>query len=510
MEDPPHEREELRYERVGAAAVLTIDRPERAQRGRRRHRRAVAPGPATTSRPTRAPGCSSSPAPAASAFCAGADLKALDLDVDDPAGPMGFTRLTPSKPAIAAVDGWCLAGGLELALWCDLRIATPGSTFGLFERRWGVPLVDGGTQRLPRVVGMGRALELILTGRPVERRGGASGSASSTRWSSPARTCERALELAEKIASFPQETMLADRRAAIEGFGLPLDEGLALEHRLGREVLEVAVRGAARFAAGEGRDGEGALTAIDPWGCRPSGRRGASRSRPLPGRCRASAPRTRRSGRIRRSSGPRPARISSKIIEVAPPIAKRAVSAGSSSPWAETVAPFLEEVGEAPQRRPVADPRVLADGGHLDHRHAGDVVLGRPAARPAPAGRRRSGPARAAPTAALEGGRDVGDEDVDDRVVGLEEAGLLAGEHPVEGLAADRRGLDHVGDVGRLIPLGGGDPDHRLQQPLAFGADRIGPRQCLTGTGLGPWIRCRWRIHATSVGQSERSVQPRA
>ena len=102
------------------------------------------------------------------AFCAGADLKAMDLDVDDPGGPLGFTRLTPSKPAIAAIDGWCLAGGLELALWCDLRVATPRSTFGCFERRWGVPLVDGGTQRLPRVVGMGRALEMILTGRPVE------------------------------------------------------------------------------------------------------------------------------------------------------------------------------------------------------------------------------------------------------------------------------------------------------------------------------------------------------
>ena len=81
---------------------------------------------------------------------------------------MGFSRLTPSKPAIAAIDGWCLAGGLELALWCDLRLATPTSTFGFFERRWGVPLIDGGTQRAPRVLGMGRALELILTGRPVD------------------------------------------------------------------------------------------------------------------------------------------------------------------------------------------------------------------------------------------------------------------------------------------------------------------------------------------------------
>jgi enoyl-CoA hydratase len=246
---------ELRYERVGAAAVMTIERPERrnavdaatAESFRHGLREFESDAEARVLILTGAGG---------EAFCAGADLKAMDLDVDHPDGPMGPTRLTPSKPAIAAVDGWCLAGGVELALWCDLRIATPGSTFGLFERRWGVPLVDGGTQRLPRVVGMGRALELILTGRPVDAEE-AYRIGLVNEIAPPGKHLERALELAEKIAAFPQETMLADRRAAIEGFGLPLAEGMALEHRLGREVLDVAARGALRFAGGEGRHGEG-------------------------------------------------------------------------------------------------------------------------------------------------------------------------------------------------------------------------------------------------------------
>jgi len=245
----------MRYERVGAAALLTIDRPERrnaidaaaAEAFRAALTEFEADDGARVLVLTGAGGV---------AFCAGADLKAMDLEVDHPHGPMGPTRLTPAKPAIAAVDGWCLAGGVELALWCDLRLATPTSTFGLFERRWGVPLVDGGTQRLPRIVGMGRALELILTGRPVEveeaHRIGLVNEVVE-----PGKHVERALELAERIAGFPQETMLADRRAAIEGFGMPLAEGIALEHRLGRETLHVAVEGAARFAGGEGRHGEG-------------------------------------------------------------------------------------------------------------------------------------------------------------------------------------------------------------------------------------------------------------
>jgi enoyl-CoA hydratase/carnithine racemase len=246
---------ELRYERTGAAAVLTIDRPLRrnaidaaaAERFREGLREFEADEGARVLILTGAGG---------EAFCAGADLKAMNLDVSHPDGPMGPTRLTPAKPAIAAVDGWCLAGGVELALWCDLRIATRGSTFGLFERRWGVPLLDGGTQRLPRTIGMGRALELILTGRPVDAEE-ALRIGLVNEVVAPGAHLERALELAERIAGFPQETMLADRRGALEGFGQPLADGLALEARLGNEVLDVAVRGAARFASGEGRHGEG-------------------------------------------------------------------------------------------------------------------------------------------------------------------------------------------------------------------------------------------------------------
>jgi enoyl-CoA hydratase len=167
---------------------------------------------------------------------------------------MGFSRLAASKPTIAAIDGWCLAGGLELALWCDLRLATPRSTFGCFERRWGVPLIDGGTQRLPRVIGLGRALDLILTGRAVDAEE-AERIGLLTEVTAPGAHLERALELAAALAAFPQDTMLADRRAAIEGLGMPLADGVALEHRLGRETLATAARGATRFASGEGRHG---------------------------------------------------------------------------------------------------------------------------------------------------------------------------------------------------------------------------------------------------------------
>ncbi len=249
----------VRYERIGAAAVLTIDRPERRNAVDGPTAEALQAGLHEFEADDHARVLVLCGAGGTS-FCAGADLKALDTlaeRLDSPGGPLGFTRLAATKPTIAAISGWCLAGGLELALWCDLRIAAEGSTLGLPERRWGVPLIDGGTQRLPRIVGQGRALELILTGRMVPcREAQDMGLVSEV---VPAgEHLRRALEVAQALASFPQETMLADRRAVLEGAGLSLAEGLALEATGGPATIAVAARGAARFAAGEGRGGAGA------------------------------------------------------------------------------------------------------------------------------------------------------------------------------------------------------------------------------------------------------------
>jgi enoyl-CoA hydratase len=245
----------VRYERSGSAAVLTIDRPERRNAVDGQTAELLRRGVDDFERDEGARVLVLTGSDVA--FCAGADLKAIEtLDTDHPDGPMGFSRRTPTKPTIAAISGWCLAGGFELALWCDLRIAAEGSTFGFFERRFGVPLIDGGTQRLTRIVGMGRALELILTGRAVDA--GEARAIGLVNEVVPAgRQVERSLELAERLAGFPQQTMLADRRSAIEGIGLTFAEGLELERRIGGEASPVAVKGAARFAAGEGRHGEG-------------------------------------------------------------------------------------------------------------------------------------------------------------------------------------------------------------------------------------------------------------
>src|SRR4051794_19393876 len=258
---------EVVYERRGAAAVITIDRPER--------RNAVDPNTADQLLEAYREFESDDDArililtgAGEDAFCAGADLKSVAAAMDDegiaeqwlkprPDGPLGFTRLTPGKPTIAAISGYALAGGLELALWCDLRVGTETAQLGFPERRWGVPLIDGGTQRLPRMVGMGRALDLILTGRIIDADEALSWGLLTEVVPEEAHL-ERALELAQNLSTFPQSTMLADRRAAIEGFGMPLSDALALEAKAGPEVFQDGARGAARFAAGEGRGGAGA------------------------------------------------------------------------------------------------------------------------------------------------------------------------------------------------------------------------------------------------------------
>lgn len=191
-------------------------------------------------------------------FCAGADLNAVSSgtmraeppSVDGPA-PMGPTRLMLSKPVVAAVEGPAVAGGLELALWCDLRVIDPAAVLGVFCRRWGVPLIDGGTVRLPRLVGLSHALDLILTGRPVDAEE-ALRIGLANRVSAPGQALEEAVALATQIAAFPQTCLRHDRLSA---YGAGLDEALAVEWEHGVASLQEALDGAARFAGGEGRHG---------------------------------------------------------------------------------------------------------------------------------------------------------------------------------------------------------------------------------------------------------------
>ena len=184
----------------------------------------------------------------AAAFCAGANLR--DLPKLRDSGPLGPTRMTLSKPVVAAIEGWCVAGGLELAAWCDLRVAGEGARFGCLERRWGVPLVDGGTYRLPRIVGLGRALDLILTGREIDAVE-AERIGLVDRLVPDGGALDTAVELAEQIAAAPWRCVVNDRRAVYDGLGLDLADALANEDRLGREVIF-----AEDFAAGVDRFGE--------------------------------------------------------------------------------------------------------------------------------------------------------------------------------------------------------------------------------------------------------------
>ncbi|MEU7040910.1 crotonase/enoyl-CoA hydratase family protein [Streptomyces varsoviensis] len=193
-------------------------------------------------------------------FCAGADLKAMGTEranrvAADGDGPMGPTRMRLSKPVIAAVSGHAVAGGLELALWCDLRVAEEDAVFGVFCRRWGVPLIDGGTVRLPRLIGAGRAMDLVLTGRPVPAAE-AYGMGLANRLVPPGRARAEAERLAADIARFPQTCLRGDRASLLDQEDLPLDAAMEAEFGYGVRALGEAAEGAARFAGGAGRHGD--------------------------------------------------------------------------------------------------------------------------------------------------------------------------------------------------------------------------------------------------------------
>ncbi|HEY8215909.1 MAG TPA: crotonase/enoyl-CoA hydratase family protein [Acidimicrobiia bacterium] len=194
-------------------------------------------------------------------FCAGADLTAMtegrgNRVAPDGDGPMGPTRMLLDKPVLAAVEGYAVAGGLELALWCDLRVAARDAVFGVYCRRWGVPLIDGGTVRLPRLVGLSHALDLILTGRGVAGDE-ALRMGLANRLSAPGRALDDARAFAHDLARLPQVCLRSDRRSAYEQDGRSLDDALAHEFRLGAATLDDAetAEGIRRFASGEGRHG---------------------------------------------------------------------------------------------------------------------------------------------------------------------------------------------------------------------------------------------------------------
>ena len=247
------------YEVDGPVAVVTIDRPE--------VRNAV-DGPTAAALADAFRRVEDDDAVSAAVltgaggtFCAGADLKAISAGrgnrvTPDGDGPMGPTRMLLSKPVLAAVEGHAVAGGLELACWCDLRVAASDAVFGVYCRRWGVPLIDGGTIRLPRLVGHSHALDLILTGR------GVSGDEAlrmglANRLTEPGGALAAAVELAHQLAAFPQRCLRSDRESAYRQWGLGLDEALALETELGLAVIRSGetAEGATRFAGGEGRHG---------------------------------------------------------------------------------------------------------------------------------------------------------------------------------------------------------------------------------------------------------------
>jgi len=249
----------VRVERDGAVTTVILDRPER--------RNAVdGPTAAALADAFRAfdadPGAHAAVLyGAGGTFCAGADLKAMggpdgNRTGPDGDGPMGPTRLQLSKPVIAAISGFAVAGGLELALWCDLRVAEEDAVLGVFCRRWGVPLIDGGTVRLPQIIGLGRALDLILTGRGVPASEAMQmGLVSRVVPAGGARAA--AEQLAREISAFPQACLRGDRMSALQSMGIPAPDAMAGEFRHGMATLTApgAADGVARFRGGAGRGG---------------------------------------------------------------------------------------------------------------------------------------------------------------------------------------------------------------------------------------------------------------
>lgn len=250
----------IRTERLDAATVITIDRP--AQRNAVDAETARDLAAAFRAFDADAAAAVAILTGAADHFCSGADLKAYaagerrELGVDGD-GPMGPTRMRLSKPVIAAVEGYAVAGGCELALWCDLRVVSATAVFGIFCRRFGVPLIDLGTVRLPRLIGHSRAMDLILTGRAV-RAQEAFDIGLANRLVPAGHALAAALQLAQQIASFPQACMRNDRLSAIEQWGLDEEGALRNEMRYGLATIASgeSTSGAAAFAAGTGRHGD--------------------------------------------------------------------------------------------------------------------------------------------------------------------------------------------------------------------------------------------------------------
>ena len=250
-------------EREGPVTVVTIDRPEVRNAVDRPTADALADAFRTFDADAGA--AVAVLTGAGGAFCSGADLTGIadgrgnriseDMAHD---GPMGPTRMLLSKPVIAAVEGHAVAGGLELALWCDLRVAAADAVFGVYCRRWGVPLVDGGTVRLPRLIGHSHALDLILTGRGVSGEEARS-MGLANRLCDPGRARDEAVAMARQLAGFPQLCLRSDRRSSYDQWGRSLDDALAHEVTLGMEPVRAGETraGAARFAAGAGRGGAG-------------------------------------------------------------------------------------------------------------------------------------------------------------------------------------------------------------------------------------------------------------